>query len=212
MKLLIVDDSLMMREAIAEAYKGSVFTEFEAAADGLQAVEAFKRFRPEVVTLDITMPHMDGLAAMSEMLEFDSSASILIVSALADSHTAIQALKRGAHQFICKPFDSDDLKEALDDLIKDRKPQKNEESLVSDRLRLKNTIAHTHKSLTAEPRTIGRPSGMERSQFPRRFPSQPSVRQYPSGFVEPPQVDSKSKGETVSIRKIKSFQSAYAKG
>ena len=150
MKLLIVDDSLMIREAISTAYKGSVFTEVETAADGLLAVKMFKTFEPDVVTLDITMPHMDGLAAMSEMLEHDSSASILIVSALADSHTAIQALKRGAHQFISKPFDADDFKEALDDLIKDEEPKKVASSQGSERAKLKNTMAHTHKLVSSD--------------------------------------------------------------
>ncbi|MFC5051834.1 response regulator transcription factor [Rubritalea spongiae] len=195
MKLLVVDDSLMMREAIANAYQGSIFTEFETASNGLEAVQAFKCFQPEVVTLDITMPHMDGLAAMSEMLEMDSSASILIVSALADSHTAIQALKRGAHQFICKPFDTSDLKEALDDLIQDRKPQEQAASVVSERLKLKNTIAHSRVSLVEKP---------AKSALPR-----PSAHQYPSGFVSPPQFGKKFKHETDSTRKIKPFSSTY---
>jgi len=119
MKLLIVDDSLLIRRSINSAYSGSVFTEIETAVDGLLAVTMFKKFLPDVVTLDITMPHMDGLVALTKMLEIKSETRILIISALADHHTAIEALSRGAHQFICKPFTPDDLKEALDSVLEE---------------------------------------------------------------------------------------------
>lgn len=196
MKLLIVDDSAMMREAIASSYQGSVFTEIETAVDGLQAVETFRKFAPDVVTLDITMPHMDGLAAMSEMLSIDSGATILIVSALADSHTAIQALKRGAHQFICKPFSAEDLKAALDEIIKDKQERKPKVSPASGRLKLKNTMAHTHQL---------RPSSGEASPNVET----PTSQQYPSGFVQPPKLDKPSK-ETSAVKKVMPFKNTYA--
>ncbi len=119
MKLLIVDDSALIRRSVNAAYSGSVFTEITTASDGLLAITLFREIRPDVVTLDITMPHMDGLAALSQMLEIKPNTIILVISALADHHTAIEALSRGAHQFICKPFDHDDLKEALDHLLEE---------------------------------------------------------------------------------------------
>ena len=119
MKLLIVDDSALVRRAIEAVYSGQKFTEIKTASDGLLAVSIYKEFAPDVVTLDITMPYMDGLAALTEMLEFNTRSKILVISALADHHTAIEALKRGADQFICKPFSDEDLKEALDDLVFD---------------------------------------------------------------------------------------------
>lgn len=117
MKLLIVDDSAMVRRLIEAAYRGSVFTEIQTAADGMLAVTMYKQFEPDVVTLDITMPHMDGLAALKQILEYNSTAKVLVISALADHHTAIESLKCGASQFICKPFSSDDLKVALDEVM-----------------------------------------------------------------------------------------------
>ncbi len=117
MKLLIVDDSAMVRRLIEAAYRGSVFTEIQTAADGILAVTMYKQFNPDVVTLDITMPHMDGLAALGQILEHNPNAKVLVVSALADHHTAIDSLKRGASQFICKPFSAEDLRLALDEVM-----------------------------------------------------------------------------------------------
>ena len=118
MKLLIVDDSAMIRRTISAAYKNSVFTEVDTAPDGVLALAKFKQMMPDVVTLDITMPHMDGLTALTEMLEVNPDATILTISALADYHTAIESLTLGADQFICKPFKQEDLLEALDNIIK----------------------------------------------------------------------------------------------
>ena len=117
MKLLIVDDSAMVRRLIESAYRGSVFTDVKTAADGMLAVTMYKQFSPDVVTLDITMPHMDGLAALAEILQHNPHAKVLVISALADHHTAIEALKRGAAQFICKPFTAEELRASLDEVL-----------------------------------------------------------------------------------------------
>jgi len=117
MKLLIVDDSSIIRKSIETAYKNTVFTEIETASDGMLAVTMFEKFLPDVVTLDITMPHMDGLSALTHMLSIKPNTFIITVSALADHHTAIESLNRGAHQFICKPFTPEDLKEGLDQVL-----------------------------------------------------------------------------------------------
>lgn len=124
MKLLIVDDSAMVRRLIEGAYRGTVFTQIKTAADGMLAVTMYKQFQPDVVTLDITMPHMDGLAALSQILEHNPHAKVLIVSALADHHTAIESLKRGAAQFICKPFTAEDLKHSLDEVLNPPPPRR----------------------------------------------------------------------------------------
>jgi len=69
MKLLVVDDSSVIRRAITNTYKGTAFTEIQTASDGMLAVTLFREMQPDVVTLDITMPHIDGLAALTQMLE-----------------------------------------------------------------------------------------------------------------------------------------------
>lgn len=163
MKLLIVDDSALVRRSIESVYRGQKFTEIKTASDGLLAVTLYKEFAPDVVTLDITMPYMDGLAALTEMLEHNSGSKILVISALADHHTAIEALKRGADQFICKPFSDEDLREALDDLVFESSSPTNQSS------------ESIEPSVNESPR---------RRELPK--PTLPLPRQYPSGYVPPP--------------------------
>ena len=156
MKLLIVDDSSVMRQRIMDIYQGSVFTEIRTAGDGVEAVRTYEEFRPDIVTLDITMPHLDGLSALTQMLEIEHT-DVLIVSALADNHTAIESLIRGAHQFICKPFTEDDLREALDNIVKGNETA-NEKSnkRVTEQMRL------------SKPET-------SKTEAPVPFPSSPPV-------------------------------------
>jgi two-component system, chemotaxis family, chemotaxis protein CheY len=117
MKLLIVDDSLMICRTIEKTFSSWSFTEIEIVHDGLLAVEKFKTFKPDVVTMDITMPEMDGLSALKEIISMNENAKVLVISALGDHHTAIEALSLGADQFICKPFTPEDLINALDELL-----------------------------------------------------------------------------------------------
>jgi len=175
MKLLIVDDSAMIRRAINTAYQGSVFTDIQTAADGLLALTVFKRQMPDVVTLDITMPHMDGLAAMSQMLDIKPNTVILVISALADHHTAIESLMRGAHQFICKPFTADELKEALDNLLnenQDKMDKGRKGPVMESDKEIEETIAHITRKSTAV-----------------QIKAHPNPDEYPSGYVKPPEVE-----------------------
>lgn len=119
MKLLIVDDSLIMRRAIERTLNSDRFTEIRLANNGNLAVEEFKTFKPDVVTMDITMPDMDGLTAVDLILKIDSTAIILVVSALADKPTAVEAVKRGASGFLLKPITVASLQAAIDDILAD---------------------------------------------------------------------------------------------
>lgn len=119
MKLLIVDDSLIMRRAIERNLISDRFQEIRLASNGRLAVEEFKVFRPDVITMDITMPDMDGLTAVELILKIDSSAVILVVSALADKPTAVEAVKRGASGFLLKPITVQSLQAAIDDVLED---------------------------------------------------------------------------------------------
>ncbi len=117
MKLLIVDDSLIMRRAIERCVSTHRFEEIRVAINGRQAVEEFARFRPDLVTMDITMPEMDGLTAVELILKTNPRAIILVVSALADKATAVEAIKRGASGFLLKPITIESIQEALEDAI-----------------------------------------------------------------------------------------------
>ena len=80
-------------------------------------MELFKRHKPDVVTMDLTMPEMDGLETVTALLAIDPEVNILVVSALADKTTAIEAIRRGARGFICKPFTDKELNDALAELL-----------------------------------------------------------------------------------------------
>lgn len=118
MKILIVDDSMVIRNRIQRAISQRRFSGIFSAANGAEAVEVFRRERPEVVTMDITMPELDGIEATTQMVRINPDALILIVSAVADKPTAIEALKRGAHGFLLKPFTDQQLADALAMLLK----------------------------------------------------------------------------------------------
>jgi two-component system chemotaxis response regulator CheY len=119
MRLLIVDDSNMIRTRISRVVqngglKGVVLAGL--AKNGLEAVRIAKATRPEVVTMDLTMPEMDGIECIQALLKFDPTIKILVVSALSDKATAIQALKLGARGFVAKPFSDEELQIALLDV------------------------------------------------------------------------------------------------
>ncbi len=119
MKLLIVDDSLIMRRAIERSLAHTRFTEIHFANTGRVAVELFEKHRPDVVTMDITMPDMDGLTAVDLIMKKDPDAVILVVSALADKSTAVEAVKRGAQGFLLKPVTADSVHNALEEILAD---------------------------------------------------------------------------------------------
>lgn len=108
---------MVMRRSVARSLHNTDFKEIRTAADGLNALREFKTFLPDVVTLDLTMPHLGGIEALEQMLKIKPETKIMIVSALSDDATAIEALKKGAEQFICKPFTAGELNQALEEML-----------------------------------------------------------------------------------------------
>lgn len=117
MKLLVVDDSTIVRRTVEKNLRRSRFTEVRMASNGREALTVFDQFQPDVVTLDITMPEMDGLTTVEILRQKSKRALILIISALADRSTAVEALKRGAHGFLLKPITAESLHLAIEDLV-----------------------------------------------------------------------------------------------
>jgi len=118
-KLMIVDDSNVIRRLIERCLAGEAVEVVAMAGNGVEALEHFRNWRPELVTMDITMPEMDGLTCVEEILAVDPDARILIISALADKPTAIEALKRGAVGFLTKPFTDQEFATAFAELLED---------------------------------------------------------------------------------------------
>ena len=115
-KILIADDSAFARLNCKKVFiKGG--HDVVEASDGLEAVALYHSERPEVVFLDITMPGMDGLAALEEIMKFDAQARIAMASAMGQQSVVIEALKAGAKDFLVKPFEPERMLKTLDKLL-----------------------------------------------------------------------------------------------
>jgi two-component system chemotaxis response regulator CheY len=119
MKMMIVDDSNIIRRQIMRSLSLHNVEVVADAANGLQAIQYFRANQPEVVTMDLTMPELDGLRCIEQIMAIRPQTRILVISALADKATAIEALKKGAQGFLCKPFSETELNDALRELIND---------------------------------------------------------------------------------------------
>jgi two-component system, chemotaxis family, chemotaxis protein CheY len=116
MRMLIVDDSNMIRSRISRVVQSGGLAGVSLvglARNGAEAVRIARATQPEVVTMDLTMPEMDGVECIGQLLRLFPKINILVVSALSDKSTAIAALMLGARGFVAKPFTDDELKMAL---------------------------------------------------------------------------------------------------
>jgi two-component system, chemotaxis family, chemotaxis protein CheY len=117
MKLLIVDDSNIMRRRIERSQQFEELTVVGTAGNGVEALELFRKTDPDMVTMDLTMPQMDGIECISKLVQLKPAVRILVISALADKATAVEAMERGANGFLNKPFTDRQLNEAIADLM-----------------------------------------------------------------------------------------------
>lgn len=123
MRLLIVDDSNMIRTRISRVVQNGGLKNVVLAGlakNGQEAIRIARATRPDVVTMDLTMPEMDGIECIQALMKLDPTINILVVSALNDKSTAIQALKLGARGFVAKPFTDEELQIALLDVTETR--------------------------------------------------------------------------------------------
>jgi len=112
-KVLIVDDAAFMRMMIKDILAKNGFEVVGEAADGVQAIEKFKELTPDLVTMDITMPEMDGIAALKEIKKIDPSSIVIMCSAMGQQAMVIDAIQAGAKDFIVKPFQAERVLEAI---------------------------------------------------------------------------------------------------
>jgi two-component system, chemotaxis family, chemotaxis protein CheY len=114
--ILVVDDAAFMRMRCAKLLKENGHDVVEAE-NGLQALKVYQEVRPQVVLLDITMPEMDGLAALKALKEIDPNAKVAMVTAMGQQAMVMDALRSGAKDFVLKPFDSDRVLSAVNKLL-----------------------------------------------------------------------------------------------
>ncbi len=104
-RILVVDDAAFMRMMLSDQLTKAGFEVVGHAENGLVAITKFKELRPDLVTMDITMPEMDGIQAVKEIRRLDPAARIVMCSAMGQQHMVMDAIQAGARDFIVKPFD-----------------------------------------------------------------------------------------------------------
>ncbi|MFK7695826.1 response regulator [Paenibacillus sp. HJGM_3] len=112
-RILIVDDAAFMRMMIKDILSKNGYEVVGEASDGAQAIEKYKELKPDLVTMDITMPEMDGIAALKEIKKADGTAKVIMCSAMGQQAMVIDAIQAGAKDFIVKPFQADRVVEAI---------------------------------------------------------------------------------------------------
>lgn len=112
-RVLIADDAVAMRTVLKRQLADSPFEIVAEAANGAEAVKHFKKFKPDIVLMDIIMPVQDGLAATREIVAQDAKALIVLCSALPQQSLAAQAIAAGAVEFLEKPFTWEQLQKTL---------------------------------------------------------------------------------------------------
>lgn len=112
-RVLITDDAAFMRATLRNVLEKEGFEVVGEAANGQEAVEMYVRLKPDLVTMDITMPVMDGIQAIKEIVKIDPNAKIVVCSAMGQKPMVIEALSAGAKDFLVKPFEPARVVEAV---------------------------------------------------------------------------------------------------
>ena len=117
MKLVIVDDSSMMRTTIENQLTDYDIDIVGMADNGVRALEVIQEEKPDAVTLDITMPEMDGLECLENIMKVAPDTKVMVITALSDKLTGLKALKKGAREYLYKPVKPEELKRGFDLLL-----------------------------------------------------------------------------------------------
>ncbi len=112
-KVLIADDTKLMRELIRGALPAEEYQIVGEAKSGDEAIELYKETQPDVMILDINMPKMNGIDALTEVIKFDPNANVIMCSDQKYENMIVMAIKKGAKDFVIKPFTSSDVKVAV---------------------------------------------------------------------------------------------------
>lgn len=108
-KILIVDDSRTSRKILSGILEEKGHIVVGEAENGKVGVEKYQETKPDIVTLDITMPEMDGIAALKEIKKIDADAKVIMVTAAGQKEKMLEAVKSGASEFITKPFEPEEI-------------------------------------------------------------------------------------------------------
>lgn len=116
-RIMVVDDAAFMRELLKNMLVTSGFEVVAEGCNGVQAVHLYKRVKPDLVIMDITMPEMNGIDALEGIREHDPQAKVIMCSAMGQKKFVIEAIKSGAKDFIVKPFNKDRITDAIKNIL-----------------------------------------------------------------------------------------------
>jgi two-component system chemotaxis response regulator CheY len=116
-KIMIVDDAMFMRLMLRNIIADMNFDEICEAKSGLEAIQLYQEHRPDIVTMDITMPDMDGYTAVTEIIKLYPDAKIIMCSAVGQQRMILNSIMAGAKDFIVKPFDKKRVIDSLTNVL-----------------------------------------------------------------------------------------------
>jgi two-component system chemotaxis response regulator CheY len=117
-RILIVDDAIFMRKMIGDILRKEGYEICGEAENGIEAIKKYKELSPDLVTMDIIMPDMSGIDAVQEIVAIDSNAKILMVSAMGQQSLVVEAIQKGAKDYVIKPFQPSRVLEAVERVLK----------------------------------------------------------------------------------------------
>jgi two-component system chemotaxis response regulator CheY len=112
-RVLIVDDAAFMRMMVKDILSKNGYEIVGEAENGVKALEKYQELKPDLTTMDITMPEMDGITAVKEIKKLDPNAKVIMCSAMGQQAMVVEAIQAGARDFIVKPFQPDRVLEAV---------------------------------------------------------------------------------------------------
>ncbi len=115
-KILIVDDSRTSRKFLRTMLEADQHEIIGEASNGLEGIEKYKELNPDITTMDITMPELDGIEALKQIMEYDPNAKIVMVTAAGQKTKIVEAVKYGAKEFLAKPFEAEQIRNIINSL------------------------------------------------------------------------------------------------
>ncbi len=116
-KILIVDDSRTSRKFLKTMLEADQHEVIGEASNGIEGIQKYKELNPDITTMDITMPELDGIEALKQIIEFDPNAKVVMVTAAGQKNKIVDAVKYGAKDFLAKPFDAEQIRNIINNLI-----------------------------------------------------------------------------------------------
>ena len=121
-KILVVDDAKVVRMVVSQILKRNGYQVVGEATNGREALEKYKALKPDAVTMDITMPEVDGIQGLKDIIAYDKQAKVIMISAL-DQHDALaESIRNGATDYVVKPFEDDRMISALHEIFGESTP------------------------------------------------------------------------------------------